>query len=207
MSTFFQANCRCCRKARGFTLVEMLVVIAIIGILAALLAPALQKALDSANGINCQSNLRQLYLMSTTYIEGNDGKLAPLSIGTSTTGYMHVNIVHGFVTGNYNLDKVWICPSDGVVSSNVWQGKGHSSYAPSCKMTTTPVIFARIQRPSQKMLLADSANAYCINPWLPTYISARHLDKGGDNFLYLDGHSSTLPFALYGTTSSIYDLP
>lgn len=47
-------------KKRGFTLVELLVVIAIIGVLVSLLLPAVQMARESARGMNCQSNMRQV---------------------------------------------------------------------------------------------------------------------------------------------------
>ena len=45
---------------RLFTLVEMLVVIAIIGILASLLMPSLRRALEAANTVNCTNNLKQI---------------------------------------------------------------------------------------------------------------------------------------------------
>ena len=55
------------RSRRLFTLVEMLVVIAIIGILASLLMPSLVKALETARGTLCANNLRQIFLLQNSY--------------------------------------------------------------------------------------------------------------------------------------------
>jgi prepilin-type processing-associated H-X9-DG protein/prepilin-type N-terminal cleavage/methylation domain-containing protein len=65
--------------AKGFTLVELLVVIGIISVLIAMLLPALNKVRQQARTLVCASNMRQIGQMFAMYVDENRGWLPPLN--------------------------------------------------------------------------------------------------------------------------------
>ncbi|MBX3733294.1 MAG: type II secretion system protein [Verrucomicrobiae bacterium] len=62
--------------AAGFTLVELLVVIAVLGVLASLLLPVLGRAKALARETECAGRLRQWTVAQTLYADDNDGRIA-----------------------------------------------------------------------------------------------------------------------------------
>ena len=73
-------------QRRGFTLIELLVVIAIIAILAAILFPVFAQARDKARSVSCLSNMKQLGLALTMYLQDYDERVLPRYAACPSTG-------------------------------------------------------------------------------------------------------------------------
>jgi len=107
----------------GFTLLELLIVVAIIGLLAGLMMPALSKARAYAYTTVCKSNLRQLVVAFQAY-EGDYKDRIPFIAAMPSLGLnsfpRFCDLLQPYVNGS---TKVFRCPadrgsvSDGVVSS------------------------------------------------------------------------------------------
>lgn len=93
----------------NFTLVELLIVIAIIGILASLLLPALKKAKDSAKAISCVNNLKQIGLSVFMYADDNKN-MVPGWIQKSTLDPMETRWV-AVLAPYTETATLWVCPA------------------------------------------------------------------------------------------------
>jgi len=134
------------RKPHGFTLIELLVVIAIIAILAAMLLPALSSAKQKANQINCISNLKQMNLAYTMYVQD----------GSSMLDYNDVNVLwmKALIDYQAKVADLRLCPV----------AKFRSTITTSAAGTaTTPWYWGISPDPIYR------SGAYAMNGWLYKY--------------------------------------
>jgi prepilin-type N-terminal cleavage/methylation domain-containing protein/prepilin-type processing-associated H-X9-DG protein len=99
-------------RKRGFTLVELLVVIGIIALLISILLPALSRAREEAMGIQCASNLRQFGLGDAEYINENPGWHMPAFWDGAITLYDEETVWSGLTAFRKTLGMPIINPQD-----------------------------------------------------------------------------------------------
>lgn len=113
-------NGRVYRAQSDFTLVELLVVVAVIAVLAGFLMPAMKGAVLSARSIQCISQMKQIGLTFQQYVEDNRGWLPPfrgsmLRTATASTEYWPVFLSARYLDTSFNngrTSKLFLCPGD-----------------------------------------------------------------------------------------------
>ena len=122
-------------RSPGFTLVELLVVIAIIAVLIALLLPSLNKARRAAKAIQCMSNLRQLGAAYIMYADGNKAVVlnyGPTSDASGNIWTSSYGIPWAYRLASYiptNVDSYLICPECDTLRPRTGTNPGTSAFS------------------------------------------------------------------------------
>lgn len=154
----------------GFTLVELLVVVAILAVLLAMLTPAMGLVRNSARQSQCLSDLRQIQLANAAYASDNNGFYVQLnSSGASAAWYTNLAFLDLLDQKASTWPRQLLCPESYTVTSGGF--KVSSSYGANVGgvslSPTIPVIafaVARIPRPADKMAWTDSWD-WWIDDW------------------------------------------
>lgn len=119
-------TCSIYRRQGAFTLIELLVVVAIITILIAILMPALRRVREQSKAVACQSNLRQLGVMTYMYVQENNSYFPSHRKNSGNSWYYGQNRWFGepigmlHISTNFGSLKLLACPSD-VASARLYK--------------------------------------------------------------------------------------
>jgi prepilin-type N-terminal cleavage/methylation domain-containing protein/prepilin-type processing-associated H-X9-DG protein len=207
-------------EVKGFTLIEILVVIAIISILAAILFPVFARARENARRASCLSNLKQIGLGIMQYTQDYDERY-PLCIrGQWGNPAAYTKVTDPSLPGahfktndgsNYDhwftwMDmvqpyikswQVFVCPS--ATNNAIYPSYGYNYY-----LRSYSVSMSEIESPSLTVLSMDDNDQYnlisvsCASAgvWIVDTTASRHQwvapHLEGSNFIFFDGHAKWL---------------
>lgn len=187
---------------RGYTLVEMLVVVALIGLLAAVVVPVSRAMMVRGRAVRCHQNLRQIGQATLLYLGDNDMILPATS--HQRGGRSWTLTLQPYAAGTI----VFKCPDDP-------DGGRSYTYVLNDFLTPNPAgadhldfsRLVRIKRPELTMMFAEAmprhgADHFHFAPYaggrLPLEVFSRQVAAsvhgGSSSYLFADGHAEILPW-------------
>ncbi len=183
------------KKGKGFTLVELLVVISIIALLTGILVPALGKVRKSAKREACKSNLRQIGVAFQAYLDDNHDIMPPASeypsliIDVNDPGYRPS--ITTYLLPLLKEKEVFKCPADTINDYYERWGLSYDYYARMFgerSIRTTRFAQDGIKERNMHVMSDFDAVHPRTSHSTETDIRNRSYYKGEKNYLYADWH-------------------
>ena len=171
---------------RGFTLIELLVVLAIIGVLAALLFPMFARVRESARTASCASNLKQIGMALTLYVNDHNQRYPPICY---PAGLTWVDAVYPYVKS----PGVFECP-DAEHGRYVPGGSSSSPFIPG----DAPLVTGTTQQ------YGDNGSYDIVMPLVE--VKTTKIEKGYERVYYIEQKSvSVNKYAFPSSTILVLD--
>ncbi len=204
-------------RIRTFTLIELLIVIAIISILASMLLPALKNARETGLRSSCKNNMKQIFLACDAYAADNNGYVPGVTPyppnPAASIGWAGTLVCNDYIkkpdgtsaNGNSStavpfFDSILGCPKASILGLDQFAGCGQgywSSYGANYYALYLGEGMKKLWRcrtPSQTMLSGEcNSTSYlltCNATHWPARTSYRHMNM--INLLFCEGHVESM---------------
>ena len=212
------------KAIRGFTVIELLVVMGVITVLAAFLFPSLNRVRDMLNQTTCLSNIRQIGVAMTIYAADNSGNL-PYQPTEDVIDFANPSVINAqpsflglLLRYIPNYRKIYVCPNAWETPWVAWNGP--SIYSDSNYMANAEVMGRKIvlvHHASTVIILQEDKMLWDVSWLRPCQIvqapavytswhwngdgfgeeyDTLHYNEIGGNLLFVDGHGEYKPYQM-----------